>query len=81
MLKIIINLQIFQESQKVPKLTINLAPKKPTEHAFFAVNFYLYPHIYKAAFRLSPFKRFKCPLLSKWTLLTNMDMVDRKKLP
>eukprot|EP00090_Calanus_glacialis_P019633 TRINITY_DN3012_c0_g1_i1.p1 TRINITY_DN3012_c0_g1~~TRINITY_DN3012_c0_g1_i1.p1 ORF type:complete len:2150 (+),score=766.00 TRINITY_DN3012_c0_g1_i1:196-6645(+) len=25
-----------QESQKVPKLTINLAPKKPTEHAFFA---------------------------------------------
>merc|ERR1712130_612124 len=25
-----------QESQKVPKLTINLGPKKPTEHAFFA---------------------------------------------
>jgi len=25
-----------QESQKVPKLTINIGPKKPTEHAFFA---------------------------------------------
>ena len=29
---------LFQESQKVPKLTINLGPKKPTEHAFFAVS-------------------------------------------
>ena len=32
--------QIFfslQESQKVPKLTINLGPKRPMEHAFFAV--------------------------------------------
>ena len=27
----------FQESQKVPKLTINLGPKRPMEHAFFAV--------------------------------------------
>merc|ERR1711997_124514 len=25
-----------QESQKVPKLTINLGPKRPMEHAFFA---------------------------------------------
>ena len=27
----------FQESQQVPKLKINLGPKKPVEHAFFAV--------------------------------------------
>ena len=31
-------LNVFQESQKVPKLTINIGPKKPTEHAFFAVS-------------------------------------------
>merc|ERR1739844_499076 len=26
----------YQESQQVPKLKINLGPKKPVEHAFFA---------------------------------------------
>jgi len=35
-LKIEIKMTDFQESQKVPKLTINIGPKKPTEHAFFA---------------------------------------------
>ena len=31
----------FQESQQVPKLKINLGPKKPVEHAFFAVRIYM----------------------------------------
>jgi len=32
----VFKLWYLQESQKVPKLTINLGPKRPMEHAFFA---------------------------------------------
>ena len=34
----VFKLWYLQESQKVPKLTINLGPKRPMEHAFFAVS-------------------------------------------
>ena len=34
---LLIEFIFFQESQQVPKLKINLGPKKPVEHAFFAV--------------------------------------------
>ena len=43
----------LQESQKVPKLTINLGPKKPVEHAFFAVSLLFFYFIF--------FKHFLTP--------------------